>query len=277
MILEELEQEHLDLKRRFEDHRHTGTDSQTLTSDTETPAVASTLPRSYPILAGFGDTTTTMRSDDVDRLYLHENGNQYLLFIGGPENYQRYGTLADWASMDNIWGAFQVGDYVYALLQDTSPAPPEFRIYRYEKDNLAAGGTLMTFSGTAPDLTTSDNLRLATDGTNFYLNYDGGNSANAYVIAEYSVSGTVFTYVSSLTCGSSILGFNQGYTVLADGTVYTIDLVSRNLSKFSAAGTLVYTADASTLSTGHEHLSNIEDTLYCYNSNSKHMEKLIYT
>jgi len=260
-------------------HTHTGVGSDGPQVDyrdlKNLPATA--FPRSFPLTSQLGDTSLNIHTDDIDRIFAYENANQTLIAIGGSEHYQLRDTGSDWADINNIWGVFKSGNYCYVLFQDTDTAPDEWRIYRYAVDDLASGGTQCTFSGTAPDLTVDVNLRMAFDGTYMYLNYDGGNSANAYVIAKYSVSGTAFTYVSSITCGAATLGFNANFAVVADGSIYTIDTTNRNISKFNSGGTLQYTDDANTMTTAHEKFSNIEGTLYCYNNNSKHFEKMFYT
>jgi hypothetical protein len=223
------------------------------------------------------DTNTAVVTDDDDYLPSFSNGSTTIELLGGPSRYQRRNTTSDWAAADQPWSTVKVGPYLYVLLQDTGATPDEWRIYRYDKDNLAGGGTLMTFSGTSPDLTTDRTLRLTSDGTFFYLNYDGGNSANAYVIAKYSLSGTSFVYDSSITCGSATLGFNTTFQVLSDRSIYTLDQTNDNISKFDRTGTLVYTDTAGTLITALETLSNIEDTLFAYHGTQRVFIKIYYS
>lgn len=224
-----------------------------------------------------GDSTTVISTDDFDYLPSFTNGLTSIEAVGGAKHYQIRNTASDWAAVNQPWGVIKNGQYVYALLEDTDTAPDTYRIYRYDKDDLSAGGTEMTFSGTAPDLTTDSTLKFACDGTNFYINYDGGNSANAYVLAKYTVSGTVFTYVESITCGSATLGFNTSFQVLSDGSIYTIDQSTDSISKFTPTGTLVYTDQASSLSVQFEMIQNFENILYSYDTTRKSFIKLYYT
>lgn len=263
------------LEEQFKTHHHTGLDSKKVRTDDLEGSEAR--PYSFPLTANVGDTTLMIATDNIDHLISYENVSRFLLVMGGSSKaIQRRDVSSDWAAIDSMWGGVIIGKYLYVLMQDTGATPDEWQIWRYAIDNLASGGSLITFSGTAPDLTTDSNLRITSDGTFVYINYDGGNSANAYVIAKYSISGTVFTYVNSITCGSATLGFNQSFAVRKDGSIYTVDTTNRNMSKFDKTGTLVYTDDASTVSAAHERLSNIEDTLYCYNTNSKQFERMIY-
>ena len=73
------------------------------------------------------------------------------------------------------------------------------------------------------------------------------------------------------------IGFNYGFAVLPSGSVYTLNPVARNISKFSAAGALQYTDQPTTLSTAYERLSLIGGNLYVYNSVSKQFERPFYT
>lgn len=263
------------LEEQFRTHKHSGLDSQRVNIDDLVGSEAR--PYSFPLTANVGDTTTYLTTDNIDHLITFENASHFLLMLGGSTiPMQRRDVSSDWAAIDNIWGGVIKGNYVYILMQDTGASPDEWQIWRYNINDLSAGGTICTFSGTAPDLTVDSNLRIASDFTHIYLNYNGGNSANAYVLAKYAVSGTVLTYLNSVTCGSATLGFNQNFIVRRDGSVYTINTTDRNISKFDSSGTLVYTDDASTLTTTHEKFSNIEDTLYCYNSSSKQFERMFY-
>lgn len=269
MTLEELTQE-------FITHRHTGVDTQQVELE-DTLGYENLLPYSFPLLTSLGDSTLNIHTDDINHRISYENANATLQSVGGAKHFEARASTSDWASIDNIWGGVIIGNYAYVLFQDNTPAPDEWRIYRYNINDLSAGGTQCTFSGTAPTLTTNESLRMASDGQYLYLNYNGGNSANAWVIAKYSVSGTVLTYYSSTTCGSATSGFNNSYAVLKGDLYYTIDTTNRNISKFDATGTLVYTDSANTLTGAMEKFSNIENVLYCYNANSKQYEKMIYT
>lgn len=169
---------------------------------------------------------------------------------------------SDWADVDQIVATVKVGQYIYALLRDTGATPDTWRVYRYDYTNLAAGGTQMSFSGVT--LTAADTTPyMTTDGTNFYFAYDANNSANVYVLRKCSVSGTTFTSVSSITCGSSATGFDAGhFQVTAAGNIYTYDTANDLVTKYNSSGTQQYIDDAPTYSRGFDTICNVEDQLY---------------
>lgn len=256
---------------QFRRHKHDGIETDRIDIDFSSIVVSFYSP--------FRDSDSITAFSTDDSKYLPSFGDSIttIELLGGTSRYQRRNTTSDWAAADQPRACVINGPYLYVLLQDSGATPDEYRIYRYDKDNLAGGGTQMSFSGTAPDLTTDRTLRLTSDGTYFYLNYDGGNSANAYVIAKYSVSGTSFVYDSSITCGSATLGFNTTFQVLADRSIYTLDQTNDNISKFDRTGTLVYTDTASTLNNQLETLSNIENTLFSYHITDRVFIKIFYT
>lgn len=215
-------------------------------------------------------------SDDEAYIPSHDTTSTFEMAAAGGR-YQLRNTTSEWADADSVRGLVKLGSFAYALVEDTGATPDEFRIYRYAKDDLASGGTVMTFSGTPPDLTTDVALKFTSDGTFIYINFDGGNSANAYVLAKYSVSGTVLTYVSSITCGSATLGFADSFHVLSSGNIYTLDPVTNSMSKFNSSGTLQYTDATDTISSASNALHNFEDQLYMFDVATHIFSKLYYT
>ncbi len=155
--------------------------------------------------------------------------------------YLQYGTVplqgrqttTDWASSASITSAVILGSYMYVMLRDSSN---NYRLYRYDKSNLAGGGTLMTIATQAFSTTGGADVRITTDGTDFYFNYKGGNSANSYVISKYTLSGTTITYSSDITCGSTAGSF-IGIQADISGNLYGYgsDLKVR---KHNSSGTL---------------------------------------
>lgn len=138
--------------------------------------------------------------------------------------YLQYGTVplqgrqttTDWASSAAITSAVILGSYLYVMLRDSSN---NYRLYRYDKSNLAGGGTLMTIATQAFATTGGADVRITTDGTNMYFNFKAGNSANSYVISKYTLSGTTITYSSDITCGSTAGSFT-GVQADTSGNLY---------------------------------------------------------
>jgi hypothetical protein len=153
----------------------------------------------------------------------------------------------DWATLGSYdfiqYGSSIVfmGNYVYVLcfqmdystFNNYTP-----RVYRYNKNNLAAGGTLITFTGLTLSITTGPFI-MACNGTNFYFSYNGGNSTNSNLIAKYSLSGTSLTFISSTTYGLST-DFRQSFIVDSDENIFTTtDIPTIKTRLFSFGGTLL--------------------------------------
>lgn len=141
---------------------------------------------------------------------------------------------SDWASAVDTRSAIHIGSYIYLLLLDDAVA---YRVYRYDASNIAAGGTLMTFSGQSLTYN-NDEQKMFTDGTNFYFTCKAGASANDYVISKYTLSGTTFTYVSDITCGA--VANTMEYPVKADasGNLYGWSTTDNLIRKYNSSGTL---------------------------------------
>ncbi len=191
--------------------------NETISPSRGTPMVQNSYSNSSTSLV----RTTTSSTN----LYYHDTA-----VTGG---YQSRAFTSDWAAADSISSTVQIGAYLYVLLLDNSTA---YRVYRYDKTNLAAGGTLMTFSGQSLAYN-NDQQVMSSDGTSFYFNNKAGNSANTYVISKYSLSGTTLTYVSDITCGSTA---NDGYrivNVVAGGDIYLCENTGV-VKRFNSSGTL---------------------------------------
>lgn len=162
---------------------------------------------------------------------------------------------ADWANADEPTSAVIIGQYMYVLVLDNGTAPDTYRVYRYAVNDLSAGGTLMSFSGAKTLTTTNDAMMMTSDGTSFYFTFEAGNSANSYVLAKYSLSGTTFTYVSSITLGSTAIT-----SIMANAAGNFYGKISGTVAKYNSSGTLQYTTGNVIPTTGK--LFNILDNYY---------------
>lgn len=151
--------------------------------------------------------------------------------------YQKRTFTSDWASAAESASFVRLGSYVYALLRDASS---NYRVYRYDRTNLSAGGTLMTIATQALSTSGGTSLRMASNGTDFFFNFKGGNSANDYVVSRYTLSGTTLTYAADITCGSTS-GTMTAFSVDSSTNIYGMYNVDTTIRKFNSSGTLQYT------------------------------------
>jgi len=163
-----------------------------------------------------------------------------------------------WADVDTLaYGVCLLGGYLYVKMRDTGTAPDTHRVYRYDITDLGGIGTLMTFAG-AKVMVQNDLIPYMTsDGTYFYFSQEAGNSANSYDIAKYSLSGTVFTYIETITLGSTAI---QNYAVKANGDFYTLSDGGRDIAKYNSSAVLQYAVDNIYVQT--VYLLNYDDQLY---------------
>ena len=150
------------------------------------------------------------------------------------------GNASTWTDADTFRSQVIADGFYYAMMEDTATSPDTFRVYRYPISSITDAGTLMTFSGATVLAQSDEQLQMAFDGTHFYFTHEAGNSANSYVIAKYSLSGTVLTYVSSITL-SDATSFNGGFAVDSTGRIYTSDSTA-NFKQYSSTGTLELTS-----------------------------------
>ena len=169
---------------------------------------------------------------------------------GGPQ--QRVIT-SDWASASTCNSIITLGAYVYMLFVDASN---NYRVYRYAYNAVSSGGTLMTISGQSFATTGGANVNMMTDGTYFYFNYKGGNSANDYVISKYSLSGTTLTYVSDITCGAAANVAQRILQVDSSTNIYVMSTTDNIIRKHNSSGTLQATSIA-------YNNANLTNTNYC--------------
>lgn len=158
-----------------------------------------------------------------------------------------------------------IGTYIYVLIfQVDIPSFNNYipRIYRYAKDNLALGGTLLTTMG-LPLITTTGPFTMTSNGTNFYFSYNGGNSLSSNLIAKYSLSGTNLNYISSNTYGIST-DFRQTFVVDNDEDLLTYTSIpSTKIRRFSISGILIKEYDSMV-----NYLMNYNNVLYGTNSST---------
>lgn len=206
----------------------------------------------------FSSFTTFLPSftSDIPAVCLYDAGQSIRLlnFAYGEDQDQTRNLALDWADMDEISGAVILGAYIYVLMEDSGTSPDTWRLYRYAKNNLAGGATLMTFSG-SNQLTQSDaNLRLMSDGTNLLISCLAGNSANQHEIAKYSISGTTLTYVSSVTLGSTS-GEVDSPIAFSSGEFGAMDTADGTIRRYDSSGNLLGT-------TGTRDVTNMTSGLY---------------
>lgn len=154
------------------------------------------------------------------------------------KDQQTYDTTLDWADADEVSSYVVLNDSLYIWLHDV--AINDYRLYRYDIDDLSLGGTQITFAGGIVPIAGTAGVQLTSDGVSFYLTYEAGNSANDYDIAKYSLSGTVLTYVSTITCGAVANLFDR-IAVLSTGEIFAMDdsVVNPKFARFDSAGVLI--------------------------------------
>lgn len=149
-----------------------------------------------------------------------------------------------------------LGNNLYVLTMKNAN-PNIYSLYRFDADNIAAGGVTMTFSGLSLTNTES-NMRMTSDGIDLYFSYNAGNSTESYNIAKYSVSGNTLTYQQTIICGTSSNSFNY-FFVQSTGDIFGIANSVNNIYRFDQSGNLINTVG------NLSHLSyvwNWEDAFY---------------
>lgn len=203
-------------------------------------------------------------------VYVAANGTFRVHFPNAESQY--YDATADYAGCDSagLYGSVLLGDYIYLLLKDTVTTPDTFKVFRYAKNDMAAGGTEMTIAGQA--FVQRDSVRMTSNGTDFFFSYDAGTSANMYDIAKYSLSGTTLTYVSTVTCGSTAA---DNFAVKANGDIYILDYLPNQVWRYNSSGTLQWTSEASAYQCGAiAGLFNYNDTIYMSSNDNSYYHKV---
>ncbi len=225
----------------------------------------------YGLIFGIPFTSSVDNLYSTSDAFVGISGTTIQLVLGGTTNLsQARDVTSDWADADVILGCVVHAGFVYIHMRDNATAPDTHRVYKYTKTNLVAGGTLITFSGATVLAQTDATMRMSSDGTNIFFNYQAGNSANDYDLAKYSVSGSTLTYVSTISLGSTaarVRNFhgktNGEFVALSDtGTI----------RRYNSSGTL---QAASAFSYGYNGvLHSVSQNFYLGNSTTQLYYKL---
>jgi len=173
-------------------------------------------------------------------------------------------TSTDWASSTTVVSYVLLNAYAYVLLSSGAA----LRVYRYNRNDLSAGGTLVTFSGAT--LTYGANVVMTSNGVEFFFNYNVGQSGNSYSIAKLTLSGTTLTYVSATSAGSTANQFAGAFAVDSSTNYYGTN--AGIIYQYDNAGTLTVTS-GSTLAT-ISRIYNWGNTLYGCDSAGQFFNKL---
>lgn len=158
---------------------------------------------------------------------------------------------SDWASADNTHGVCVYGAYLYALLFDAGTSA--YRIYRYDKADISAGGTLMTLSGQTFGTTGSSTCMMIDSAGVFYINAKANNSASLHIVSKYTLSDTTLTYVSDTTCGSTSADVQYILAVDSSTNYYGFNVSDGKIRKYNLSGTLTATGEAGYSNGGGTH------------------------
>ena len=226
----------------------------------------------FQAAAGGGGKPETFRITSVgtpfDMLYMDDMyrfgyvSSRFLQLEKAGQMPKKRDAASDFTGVDTLSrGAVIIGAYAYVLMMENSTDPDTWEVYRYSVSDISAGGTIMTWSGATVRANTNTIFRMTSDGTNFYFSHQAGNSANDYSIAKFTVSGTVFTYDSTITCGSTS-GLFDRFLVNSTGDIYAVNTTGNltDINKYNSSGTLQTTASGISIST--DRFLNYGDDFY---------------
>jgi hypothetical protein len=172
----------------------------------------------------------------------------------------------DVANFDRVDGSFLVGTSLYLYCYRTNPNAAQ--VIMYDITNIALGGTICSFVGATVPVFNVSTQYMIFDGTHAYVGRNAGNSADNHQFAKYLVSGTTFTYVTTITCGAvSLDGFVNGRLFANSlGEIYSLGVSSDNgqITKFDATGAQLY-QDAVGFSTGPIVINYANELFYRLN------------
>jgi hypothetical protein len=177
------------------------------------------------------------------------------------KQFQLRTLTSDWATANAITSVIILGLYSYTLVEDASH---NYRVYRHLLSDLTSSPIQITIDGQSLGTSQGGGLRMTSDGTSFFFNGKGGTSANDYIISKYTLSGTTLTYVSDITCGSSV---GTHTYIIADSSSNIYGYKTDNtFRKYNSSGTIQYTTSA--YPTASSGLVNIKNVFYTVQNNS---------
>lgn len=220
-----------------------------------------------PITFSLPDTITSVSNplsgySDSEALVYSNGTNLYTQDAIGYTQSRDVST--DWASATQVFSYVMLGSYVYALLSSGAA----LRVYRFNRNDLSAGGTLMTVSGAT--LTYGANVIMTSNGVDFFINYEAGQSANSYAIAKFTLSGSTLTYDSTVSAGSTAIQFAGAFAVDTTENYYGTN--GGIIYQYDSVGTLQVTS-GSTLA-NISRIFNWGNTLYGCDSSGQFFNKL---
>jgi len=220
-----------------------------------------------PITFSLPDTITSVSNplsgySDSEALVYSNGTNLYTQDAIGYTQSRDVST--DWASATQVFSYVMLGSYVYALLSSGAA----LRVYRFNRNDLSAGGTLMTVSGAT--LTYGANVIMTSNGVDFFINYEAGQSANSYAIAKFTLSGSTLTYDSTVSAGSTAIQFAGAFAVDTTENYYGTN--GGIIYQYDSVGTLQVTS-GSTLA-NISRIFNWGNTLYGCDNSGQFFNKL---
>lgn len=215
---------------------------------------------------------------DQEAIVFRTNSPGVIFVVRNTTGYMQSRDLSlDWATAANIFAYVVLGNFVYMFAVDSGTGA---RVYRYDLNDISTGGTLMTFSGAsliwnAGSAGTAQNF--ACNGTDFYFNYDSGNSNDDSDIAKFTLSGTTFTYVATLAVGTPGDAFGPSWGVTADEHYVGYSNSANEITMYDSAAVLTYTSGFIQSDSGNQHIFNWENTFYyCLSASSRNTFVKLY-
>lgn len=170
-------------------------------------------------------------TDNFQRQIFPTGTNTWAIIDYTSGYYATRSGTSDYAASTRPFLMAIIGSYAYVgLTEGTAP-----RVYRFDRTNIGAGGTLMTVSGQA--FAATGYPLGATDGTSLFFTTQAGNSATTGIISKYSISGTTMTFVSNTTLsGAGTIGAPA--IRASDGSFITYQSSDSKLRRYNSSGTL---------------------------------------
>ena len=201
-------------------------------------AAADPLPQTFSyhdtLMVSSADTEPSYTDDQDVVCWIAGAKDIYVYDVTSGGDFETRDLATDQTGINDAFGIAKIGDYVYAGGHDNSPVANY--VIRYAYDDLAAGGTVMTVSGTAFGTTTPIE-RMITDGVSLWFNNEAGDTASSlHVFREYTISGTTLTSGSTVTCGATSANFADS-VMDSDGNFFGMDS-SEIIRRHDSSGTL---------------------------------------